>query len=98
MRLYVGHLAYSTTEEQLAEHFAAFQPQSVRIIIDRETGQSRGFGFVEIADSVMANRAISQLHGAELGGRALQVNEARNREDTSPVRRGPAGTNRTRRW
>ena len=81
MRIYVGSLSFRTTESALADLFAPYNPQSVRIITDRETGQSRGFGFVDIEDTEMANKAISATNGVDLDGRTLQVNQARERDD-----------------
>lgn len=80
-KIYVGNLPFSTTSESLSEVFAAFgSVDSSKIIIDRETGRSKGFGFVEMADAAAADSAIAQLHGSDLGGRALTVNEARPME------------------
>jgi RNA recognition motif-containing protein len=79
-KIYVGNLAFSTTEQELRDLFAEHGTVgSVSLITDRETGQPRGFGFVEMSDG--AERAISQLDGKEVGGRTLKVNEARPRED-----------------
>src|SRR5690349_5216436 len=79
-RLYVGNLPYSTTDEDLKEVFAAHgEVTNASVITDRATGQSRGFGFVEFATDTDAQKAIEALHGATLEGRALVVNEARER-------------------
>ena len=76
-KLYVGNLSFQTTEGDLDELFAqAGEVESVRIITDRDTGRSRGFGFVEMSEE-NAEKAISQFNGTELDGRALTVNEAR---------------------
>ncbi len=76
-KLYVGNLSFQTTEGDLDELFAqAGEVESVRIITDRDTGRSRGFGFVEMSEE-NAEKAISQYNGTELDGRALTVNEAR---------------------
>jgi cold-inducible RNA-binding protein len=86
-RIYVGNLSFDATEEQVREMFAAFgEVDSVNIITDRDTGRSRGFGFVEMSDSAAAKAAIDALNGKDLGGRALTVNEARPR-----VERGGGG-------
>ena len=78
MKLFVGNLSYSTTEDQLRDAFAAYgQVDTVSIITDRDTGQPRGFAFVEMANRNEAETAISVLNGRELNGRALNVNEAR---------------------
>lgn len=80
-KLYVGSLPYSTTEQQLSELFGQHgSVQSAKVITDRFTGQSRGFGFVEMATDEEAQKAIAALNGAELGGRTLVVNEARPQE------------------
>ena len=81
VKLYVGNLAFSTTEQDLQAEFAQHgQVNSTSIITDRETGNSRGFGFVELETSESAAAAITALNGKEVGGRALNVNEARPRE------------------
>ena len=80
-KLYVGSLPYSTTEQQLSELFAQHGAvQSAKVITDRYTGQSRGFGFVEMATGEEAQKAIAALNGTALGGRTLVVNEARPQE------------------
>ena len=79
-RIYVGNLSYQTTEEGLQSAFAAFGTVgNVSIVRDRETGQSRGFGFVEMDDDAQATAAIDGLNGTEVDGRRLTVNEARPR-------------------
>lgn len=81
-RLYVGNLAFSATEDDVR---AAFEPhgevESVHLVMDRDTGRSRGFAFVEMGDGDQAEQAIAALNGADLGGRALVVNEARPRPE-----------------
>lgn len=78
--LYVGNLPWSTTEEDLAAFFAASgQIRSTRIITDRESGRSRGFGFVEV-DDADAEKVISEMNGKNLGGREIIVNEAKPRQ------------------
>jgi RNA recognition motif-containing protein len=80
-KLYVGSLPYSTTEQQLSELFSQHGTvQSAKVITDRYTGQSRGFGFVEMATNEEAQKAITALNGSALGGRTLVVNEARPQE------------------
>ena|ERR1043166_4965409 len=80
-KLYVGNLAFDVTNKDLEELFAqAGICESVAVITDRATGQSRGFGFVEMASNADAQKAIQQLNGHELKGRGLKVNEARERE------------------
>jgi RNA recognition motif-containing protein len=83
-KLYVGSLPYTVTEDQLRDMFAAFgSPESVRIITDKFTGQSRGFGFVEMSTEEEAQKAIEGVNGREMDGRTLVVNEARPEEKRS---------------
>jgi cold-inducible RNA-binding protein len=95
MNIYVGNLAYSTTEEGLRAVFAAHGAvTSVKLVMDRETGRPRGFGFVEMADDEEGRAAIQAVDGMKLDGRALRVNEARPREGGGrggPGARGPRG-------
>ncbi|HXX74000.1 MAG TPA: RNA-binding protein [Nitrospiraceae bacterium] len=98
-KLNVGSLPYSTTEQQLTELFSQHGTvQSAKVIMDRFTGQSRGFAFVEIATSEEAQKAIAALHGTELGGRTLVVNEARPQEKRSFGGGGGAGGGDRGRW
>lgn len=81
MNIYVGNLSYSLSESELRDAFAGFgEVSSAKVLMDRETGRSRGFGFVEMPNQNEAEAAIAQLNGKELGGRALRVNEARPKE------------------
>jgi hypothetical protein len=81
-KLYVGNLAYSLGDEELEQLFAAHGTvQSAKVIVDRDTGRSKGFGFVEMGSDQEAQAAISALNGKEIDGRALTVNEARPREE-----------------
>jgi RNA recognition motif-containing protein len=80
-RLYVGGIPYSSTEESIKEAFGeAGEVESVRIILDRMTGRSRGFGFVEMATEEAAQKAIELFDGKDFEGRTLVVNEARSEE------------------
>ncbi|HEX8775612.1 MAG TPA: RNA-binding protein [Pyrinomonadaceae bacterium] len=82
MKLYVGNLAFQTSSEDLQQLFAqAGTVESASVVEDRETGRSRGFGFVEMASKEEGQKAIEQFNGKELNGRNLNVNEARPRED-----------------
>lgn len=84
MRLYVGNLPYSCSEQDLKDLFAEFNPSSVKLIIDRETGRSKGFGFVEIDSREDSLKAIEELDKKNVEGKTLVVNEARppqKRED-----------------
>jgi RNA recognition motif-containing protein len=87
-RLYVGNLAFSATEDEIRDSFSVHgEVSSVHLVTDRDTGQSRGFAFVEMADADQAEQAIAALNGTNLGGRPLVVNEARPR----PERTGGGG-------
>ncbi len=89
MKLYVGNLAFQTSSEDLQQLFAqAGTVQSASVIEDRDTGRSRGFGFVEMASKEEGESAISQFNGKEFNGRNLTVNEARPREDRGGNRGG----------
>ena len=81
-KLYVGNLAFQTTSDQLQTMFAqAGTVESVALIEDRETGRSRGFGFVEMSTKEEGAAAVAQFNGKDLDGRTLKVNEAKPRED-----------------
>jgi len=96
-KLYVGSLPYSTTEQELQELFAQHgSVQSAKVITDRFTGQSRGFGFVEMATAEDAQQAITALNGTPLGERTLVVNEARPQEKRSFSGGGGGGGDRNR--
>ena len=101
-KLYVGGLPYSVTEEQLQELFSAHGTvESARVIADKYTGQSRGFGFVDMSSPAEAQQAIKALHGSQLSGWTLVVNEARPQEQR-PNRNGGGnrggGGERRSRW
>jgi len=82
MNIYVGNLSFQMSDVELEELFAPFGTVvSAKVIKDRETGRSRGFGFVEMEDNEAGNSAIQELNGADNGGRSLKVNEARPREN-----------------
>lgn len=81
MNIYVGNLSFNTTEQDLGDHFAQFgEVSSARVITDRDTGRSRGFGFIEMVSNDAGQEAINQLNGQEFMDRNLTVNEARPRE------------------
>ena len=81
-KLYVGNLAYRIADSDLQQMFEAHGTvQSAQVIMDRDTGRSKGFGFVEMGSDEEAQAAITAMHGAELGGRTLTVNEARPKPD-----------------
>ena len=81
MNIYVSNLSFNVQDEDLREFFTPYgEVSSAKIINDRESGRSRGFGFVEMNDSAAADSAIEKLHGSDLGGRSLTVNEARPME------------------
>ena len=97
-KLYVGNLNFRTTSEELRELFSqAGEVESASVIEDRDTGRSRGFGFVEMSSKEEGEAAIQQFNGRELGGRSLTVNEAKPREDRGGNRNG-GGYGRTSRY
>ena len=87
MNIYVGNLSYKATDEDLR---AAFEPHgqvtSARVILDKETGRSRGFGFVEMANDAEGRKAIEAVNNQDVAGRPVRVNEAKPREDRPPRR------------
>lgn len=84
LKLYVGNLSYDVNNQRLEELFAPFgSVRSAQVIQDRDTGRSKGFGFVEMADDNAARSAIAGLHEKDFGGRPLTVNEAKPREERS---------------
>jgi len=102
-KLYVGGLPYSISDTQLEELFAAHGTvESARVITDRMTGRSRGFGFVEMSSQSEAETAVNELNGSELEGRTLTVNEARPKEDRGgggrPSGGGGGGFGGRNRW
>ncbi len=80
-KLFVGNLPFSLSEDALKELFAPYNPTSVVIIMDKFSGRPKGFGFVEIDDDAVAQKAIEELNGKEVDGRAIVVNVARPREE-----------------
>lgn len=98
-KLYCGNLSYSVGTQQLEEMFSAFGSViSAQVIVDRDTGRSKGFGFVEMSSQQEANEAISGLNGKDNGGRELQVNEAKPREERGRSYEGNGGRQRRDRW
>ncbi len=94
-RLYVGSLPYETTDQELKDAFSqAGTVESASVIMDRMTGRSKGFGFVEMTNDEEANKAIEMWNGKELGGRTLVVNEARPMEPRAPRTGGRDGGGR----
>ena len=101
MKLYVGNLSFQMTNEDLENLFSqAGTVQSANVIEDRETGRSRGFGFVEMSSTEEGNEAIEQFNGKEVDGRNLNVNEARQREERGGGNRsgGGSGYGGSNRW
>jgi len=101
--IYVGNISFQTTEDELHTAFAAFGGiERVSIVTDRDTGQPRGFAFVEMAEKESAEKAIAQLNGSDLGGRAITVNEARPKPSGGSGfgggRGGSGGGGRGARW
>lgn len=92
MNIYVSNLSFNVQDEDLRDFFAPYgEVTSAKIINDRETGNSRGFGFVEMADDAASQKAIAELNGAMVEGRAIKVMEARPKEERSS--RGGGGNN-----
>lgn len=105
MNIYVGNLPYSVRDQDLMELFSEFgSVKSAKVVIDRETDRSKGFGFVEMPSADEGSNAISKLNGREVNGRSLRVNEARPREDRPRSGGGGGGggfggeERRPRRW
>jgi len=95
--IFVGNLSFGATEDSIRAAFEAYGTvDRVSVVKDRETGQSRGFGFVEMNDDEEANRAINGLNGKELSGRAMNVNEARPKQEHGGGNRGSGGGGRRR--
>ena len=91
-RLYVGNLSYETTGDQLKELFAASgEVTSADLVMDRQTGRSKGFAFIEMGSEEAAQKAISALHETDFDGRKLNVNEAKPREERKPSGGGYGG-------
>lgn len=85
LNIYVGNLPYDTGNEELEQLFSQFGTiQRATVVMDRESGRSRGFGFVEMAEETEGHSAIEALNGQDFGGRALTVNEAKPRPDRPP--------------
>ena len=92
MKLYVGNLSFNTSSDDLQQLFAqAGTVETASVVEDRDTGRSRGFGFVEMSSKEEGQAAISQFNGKEVNGRALNVNEAKPREDRGGNRGGGGG-------
>jgi RNA recognition motif-containing protein len=93
MKLYIGNLSFQTTSSELEELFASIGVvESATVVEDRDTGRSRGFGFVEMATQEEGEKAIAEFDGKDFAGRSIKVNEAKPREDRSN------GTGRSNRW
>lgn len=93
-KLYVGNLAFSVTDDELMQAFTSFGTvASARVVMDRMTGRSKGFGFVEIEDDSMADEAVNKMNGQTIGGRPVRVSEAKPQEDKprGPRREGGGG-------
>ena len=104
-KIFVGNLSFGATEDAVRSMFEAYGTvERVNLITDRDTGQARGFGFVEMSVNAEADRAIAELNGRDLDGRALNVNEARPKEDRGGGgggyrgRSGGGGSRQNNRW
>jgi RNA recognition motif-containing protein len=96
MNIFVGNLAFTATADEVRQLFEGYGTvDTVNVLMDRDTGRPRGFGFVEMPNATEARAAIAGLNGTDLGGRALTINEARSREEGGGQRGGPR---RERRW
>jgi len=97
--IFVGNLSFGATESSVRSLFEAYGAvDRVSIVTDRDTGQARGFGFVEMSNNTEADRAINELNGRDLDGRALNVNEARPKTDRAAGGGGGGGQRRNNRW
>jgi cold-inducible RNA-binding protein len=97
--IFVGNLSFGATEDSVRSMFEAYGPvDRVSIVTDRDSGQARGFGFVEMSANADADRAIAELNGRELDGRALNINEARPKTERSGGGGGAGGARRNNRW
>ena len=98
MKLYVGNLSFQTSSSDLESLFAGFgKVESATVVEDRETGRSRGFGFVEMSSQEEGEKAIAELNGTDFAGREIKVNEAKAREDRGG-RGGGGGYGGSNRW
>ena len=98
MNIYVSNLSFTVQDEDLKEFFADYgEVSSAKVIMDRETNRSRGFGFVEMADEAAGQKAIRELDGAQVDGRPIRVNVAKPREERSDNKRSFSGGN-NRKW
>ena len=99
MKLYVGNLSFNLSEDDLKHKFEEFgSVNSVNIIKDRDTGKSKGFGFVEMAEKEAGESAVNEMNGQEYEGRRIIVNEARPRTDRPAGGRGGSRDGGSRRW
>jgi cold-inducible RNA-binding protein len=97
--IFVGNLSYGVTEESVRSLFEQYGTvERASVVTDRETGQSKGFGFVEMTDDAAAEKAIASINGQEVSGRALTVNEARPKGSGGGGGRGGSGGFKTSRW
>lgn len=93
--IFVGNLSFNTSEDELRRLFETYgQVDRVSILTDRETGRSRGFGFVEMTNAEEGEKAIASLNGSQFGGRTINVNEARPKAERAASGRGERGGNR----
>lgn len=99
MNIYVSNLSFSVQDEDLRSYFADYgEVSSAKVITDKETNRSRGFGFVEMSDDASAQKAIAELDGAMVDGRSIKVNVAKPREERSNNNRRSFAGNTSNRW
>ena len=99
MNIYVGNLPYTVRDNDLLELFQTYgNVSSAKVVMDRETDRSKGFGFVEMSSDDEGTTAINKLNGHEINGRALRVNESRHHENRRPGGGGGGGDRRPKRW
>lgn len=99
MNIYVSNLSFNVQDEDLRSYFADYgEVSSAKVITDKETGRSRGFGFVEMSDNAAAQKAVTELNGATVDGRSIKVSEAKPREERSNNNNRRSFSNSGSRW
>lgn len=99
MNIYVSNLSFNVQDEDLRSYFADYgEVSSAKVITDKETGRSRGFGFIEMSDNAAAQKAVTELNGATVDGRSIKVSEAKPREERSNNNNRRSFSNSGSRW